>query len=282
MGPVFLNRYDPVPALLGSLALIALMRGRNRSAGSLLGAGTALKLYPAVVLPLLVRRGRSLPTLGKWYVGAVAVLVLPFFALAPGGVGYSLWTQLKRHLQIESLGASILLAGSKLGIHHEGWIKGKPGSIDLGGATANAVGVIGSVAAVALVLLVALDYWRGPEDDGRLVTAFAAAVTAFVVFGKVLSPQYLTWLVPLVTLAPGRNGRRAAVVFFVLLSVTQLEYLAGDHGLRQQNWTVWLLLARNLALVGMFALLLAELRGTRRSQADAAQAVRPAASGPTR
>ena len=38
----------------------------------------------------------------------------------------------RRHLQIESLGSSILLVGSKLGIHHEGWIDGKPGSIDLG------------------------------------------------------------------------------------------------------------------------------------------------------
>ena len=135
-----------------------------------------------------------------------AVLVLPFFALAPGGVGYSLWTQLKRHLQIESLGSSILLAGSKLGLHHEGWIKGKPGSIDLGGGAANVVGVLSAVVAVALVLVVARDFWRGPDDDARLVTAFAAAVTAFVVFGKVLSPQYLTWLVPLVPLVAGPQG----------------------------------------------------------------------------
>ena len=77
---------------------------------------------------------------------AAAVLVLPFFLLAPGGVGFSLWTQLRRHLQIESLGASILLVGSKLGIHHVGWIDGKPGSIDLGGLTADTVGVISSVA----------------------------------------------------------------------------------------------------------------------------------------
>jgi len=275
MGPVFLNRYDPVPALLGSLALIGLLGARDRAPGALLGVGTALKLYPAVVLPLAVRRTRSVVTFGRWYVKAVVVLVLPFFVLAPGGVGYSLWTQLKRHLQIESLGSSILLAGSKLGLHHEGWIKGKPGSIDLGGDAANAVGTLSTVAAVILVLAVAREYWRGPDDDGRLVTAFAAAITAFVVFGKVLSPQYLTWLVPLVPLAPGRKGRAAAVVFFALLTVTQLEYLAGDHGLRQQNWTVWLLLARNGALVATFALLFGALR-------EQSQQVRAAVPAPTR
>src|SRR5580765_5277817 len=45
MGPVFLNRYDPLPAFLVSLALVALLRGQERLSGGLLGAGTALKLY---------------------------------------------------------------------------------------------------------------------------------------------------------------------------------------------------------------------------------------------
>jgi hypothetical protein len=260
MGPVFLNRYDALPAFVVSLALVALLRGRDVVSGALLGIGTALKLYPAVVVPVAVRRVKSATRAGVAYVVAGAVLVLPFFALAPGGVGYSLWTQAKRHLQIESLGASILLAGSKLGIHHEGWIRGKPGSIDLGGATADVVGVLSSLLAVALVLVVAWVFWKGPDDDERMVTAWAAAVAAWVVFGKVLSPQYLTWLVPLVPLAAGRRGRWAAVVWLAVLSITQLEYLGGRHGQRDQNWSVWVLLVRNLGLVAVFLLLLGQLR----------------------
>jgi uncharacterized membrane protein len=260
MGPVFLNRYDPLPAFLVSLALVALLKGQEKLSGGLLGAGTALKLYPAVVVPVAIRRVRSLVGAGAAYLITGAVLVLPFFALAPGGVGYSLWTQAKRHLQIESFGASILLAGSKLGIHHVGWIRGKPGSIDIGGTLADSVGVLSSLLAVVLVLAVAWVFWKGPDDDERMVTAWAAAVSAWVVFGKVLSPQYLTWLVPLVPLAAGRNGRRAVVVWFAVLAITQLEYLGGRHGQRDQNWSVWVLLVRNLGLVAMFVLLLAELR----------------------
>jgi hypothetical protein len=101
-----------------------------------------------------------------------------------------------------------------------------------------------------------------------MVTAWAAAVSAFVVFGKVLSPQYLTWLVPLVPLAAGRRGRQAAVMFFAVLAITQLEYLGGRHGQRDQNWSVWVLLVRNLGLVATFGLLLAQLLERGQPQAD--------------
>jgi hypothetical protein len=197
---------------------------------------------------------------------------VPFFLLSPGGVGFSLWLQLKRHLQIESLGASILLVGSKLGIHHETWIAGKPGSVDLGGLAADTVGVLTSLLALVLVAVAAWVFWRGPDDDARQVTAWAAVVAAFVVFGKVLSPQYLTWLLPLVPLAAGRKGRWAAGVFFAALALTQFEYLLPNKdGLEQQNWMVWVLVVRNLALVGVFGLLLAALleRGHGHAPVDA-------------
>jgi hypothetical protein len=260
MGPVFLNRYDPLAALISVLALVFLLRGQDRTTGALLGAGTAIKIYPVVFVLIAARRVRSLVDSGVAFLIACAVLALPWFIVSPGGVGFSLWTQASRHLQIESLGSSILLTGSKLGIHHVGWLVGEPGSIDLSGLLADTVGGISSVIAVASVLLVAWVYWCGPDDDERLVTAWAAAVTGFVVFGKILSPQYLTWLVPLVPLAAGRRGRWAAGVFFVVLSMSQLEYLADRYGLRNQDWSVWVLLVRNLGLVAVFVLLLLQLR----------------------
>jgi Glycosyltransferase family 87 len=261
LGPVFLNRYDPLPALLTSLALVAQLRSREKTTGALLGVATALKIYSAAVLPVAARRVRSLRGGGTAaFVVAATVLTLPLFLIAPGGVGYSFSTQLRRHLQIESLGASILLAGSKLGVHHVGWIRGKPGSIDLGGRLPDVVGVLSSVLAVALVILVARAYWRGRDDDRRLVTAWAAAVAAFTVFGKVLSPQYLVWLVPLVPLAAGRKGLWAGVSLLGALALTQPEYLLHRYGLRNQDWTVWLLVLRNALLVASFCFLYAQLR----------------------
>jgi hypothetical protein len=268
MGPVFLNRYDLLPALLTSLALISLLRARGVATGALLGAGTAIKIYSVVTLPLawrrlegLVWRGRSLnagPIVA--FVVTAGILFLPFFAIAPGGVGFSFKTQVERHLQIETLGSSLLLAGSKLGIHHVDWIAGKPGSIDLGGAVPDVVATLSSLLALVLVALVAVRYWRGADTDARLVTAWAAAVAAWTIFGKVLSPQYMTWLAALVPFAAGRRGLYAAAVFLGALMLTQVEYFGGDHGLRDQDWVVWALLARNLLLVWCFVLLYAQLR----------------------
>jgi hypothetical protein len=55
----------------------------------------------------------------------------------------------------------------------------------------------------------------------------------------------------------------ACATLLVALALTQPEYFLGDHGLRDQDWTVWLLLARNGLLVGTFALLYASLRAPR-------------------
>jgi hypothetical protein len=217
-----------------------------------------MKVYPAVTALVTAWRVRDRIGAAIAYLAAGAVLTLPFVVLAPGGVGFSLWTQAKRHLQIESLGSSILLLLAKLGLYDAHWIAGDPGSIDLAGTLPDVVGVLSTLASVALVLAVVWAWRRGPDDETRLVTAWAAALAAFTVFGKVLSPQYLTWLLPFVPLAAGRRGLYAAGTFLAALALTQ-PYSYGGRVL-DFDWTVWPLLARNLLLVATFALLYSSLR----------------------
>ena len=150
--------------------------------------------------------------------------------------------------------------GSKLGVHHVSWIAGKPGSIDLGGSlrrrrrcSRRCSRSCSSCSSPGLL--------AGPDDDARLVTAWAAAIAAFVVFGKVLSPQYLTWLVPSSRSQPGAEACGPPERCSLALALTQPEYLLGKHGLRNQDWSVWVLLIRNAVLVATFALLYAEELG---------------------
>jgi hypothetical protein len=258
LGPVFLNRYDPLTAFLSALALVVLLRRQDRSAGALLGVATAMKIYPAVAAFVAAWRVRDRLGAAVAFVVAAAVLTVPFFVLAPGGVGFSLWTQAKRHLQIESVGSSVLLALDKVGVYKAHWIAGKPGSIDLAGTLPDVIGTLSTIVSVALVLLVVWAYRTRPDDDRRLVTAFAAALAAFTIFGKILSPQYLTWILPFVPLAAGRRGVYAAVTVTVALALTQPYSYGGT--LRYFDWTVWALVVRNALLVATFVLLYRSLR----------------------
>jgi hypothetical protein len=98
----------------------------------------------------------------------------------------------------------------------------------------------------------------GPEDDEAFIAAFAASVFAFAVLTKVISPQFLIWVLPLVPLVRGRAGALASVLLLAALPLTQsLNY--GFSGLTIAGWTVWVLLLRNALLLGSFAVLIAGL-----------------------
>jgi uncharacterized membrane protein len=284
LGHVYLNRYDPWPAALAALALLFLLLPRVRTAGALLALGFTAKIFAAAALPVVairVWRTRGPRELGRGaaaFVAICAAVVLPFAIVALGGLGFSFYTQSTRPLQSESLGASILLVADRLGLYRVHLFGGKASSVDIHGTVAAGVGVLSSIVVIAAVAAVAWLYLRGDDRDERSVAAFAAAIAGYVVFFKVLSPQYLTWLVPLVPLVRGRRGRAATLLFLVAVLLTQIELYGwipvhGVPGTSQlvgepHAWLPWILLSRNLLLVAVFGLLLAELRATAFSSAQ--------------
>jgi uncharacterized membrane protein len=244
-------------------AVLAFLRGKERTAYVVLALAVAAKVFPLVLLPLALietweRGGRDAVRRAlAWFGGALVFVHLPFAIMGPGGLRFSYWVQLKRGLEVESLGGGILLVLDRLGIHHVALRDEAPGSRDAVGSLATAVGVISSLAVVAAVLYVAWVYLNGRRD---LLLAAAAAVTAFVAFNKVLSPQYVVWLVPLVPAA----GLAAAGVLVGALALTHLEWnrFASPHG-SVHHWgevLSWWIFARDLVLVALFALLVLRLR----------------------
>ena len=277
LGPLFLGRYDLWPALVSVLALCVLLARRERAAFALLALGFAAKVYVAAALPVAAVRvwrtaGKAGLVRATAAFAATSALLLGFFAVvAFGGLGFSFWSQVRRDLHIESLGASLLLGADKLGLYDTTWVRGKPGQIDLAGTLPDVVGSVSTLLQLGAILLVAYVYLRGPESGERLVAAFAASVTAFAVFGKVLSPQFLIWLVPLVPLVGSRKGHVATGLVLASLAVTQVENQFDrdpSEGLRAVDWTVWALLGRNLMLVLAFGLLLSGLAETRRRRSS--------------
>jgi uncharacterized membrane protein len=264
VGPVFLNTYDLFPALLTIAAVVSFLHGRERTTYVLLALAVAAKIFPVVLLPLALiesweRGGRDAVRRALvWFAGVLLLVHLPFSVMGPGGLRFSYWVQLRRGLEVESLGGGILLVLNRLGLHSVTLRDTAAGSRDAAGTLPDAVALVSSLAVVVAMLYVAWVYLHGRRDR---VLACAAAVTAFVAFNKVLSPQYVVWLLPLVPAA----GIVASGALVAVLALTRAEWnrFVLPHG-SVQHWgdvLSWWILARDLVLVGLFVLLTLKLRG---------------------
>lgn len=276
LGAIAINSLDYWPALFATAGLAALVGGRNRLGFGLLGFGIAAKVYPVVMLPVAAvwvwrRRGRVEAAWSLAIAAVVAFLTaLPFLIVGYSGLGYSMYTQFKRGLQMESLGASLLMAGSRLGIHHVHVVVGQPYSLDVAGGVATAVGIVFTLAMIALILSIYVAYARGPDQPQRLVTAAVAAVAGYVVFNRVLSPQYLVWLFPLVPLLSGFSGAAATALLFAASALTMTWFPGRFWQLVHVGPVAWFALARNVVLVLMFAAIVVPLvSDLRRRQVEA-------------
>jgi hypothetical protein len=258
LGPISLNTYDAWPALLTVLALFLFLRGRDLPGAGVLGLAVSAKVYPLVLVPLAAiyvwrRAGarRVLAALAVFLVVAAAVVV-PFAAYDVHGVASSFRSQAERGLQIESLGASVLLAADRLGLYDANVVEttGVAGR-NLSGSLPDAVAVLTLVLEAAAVVAVWLLYARARDARARLPVAFAAAVAGFLAFTKVFSPQYLVWLVPLVVLAGSWVAVSLTAVSLVLAQAWFFHY----HALFRLAWPTWLLLARDLLVLGAFLVL---------------------------
>jgi hypothetical protein len=260
LGSVVLTRFDLWPAALVAGALAALVHGRGRLGFGVLGAAVAVKLYPAVLVPLAVayvwrRQGRREAIVGLGVLAAVVALAfLPFLVLGPGGVAHSIGRQLSRPLQIESLGSALYLAAHHLlGVDVE--MRSGAGSQNLHATGTGVTAVLLGVLQTGVLVWIWL---RRPGTAEELVRWSAAALVAFVTLGKVLSPQFLIWLVPVVPLVAGMRGARASTLFAGALVLTQLWFPSRYWDLAREFDPVpsLLVLVRDLMLVALLVVLL--------------------------
>jgi uncharacterized membrane protein len=258
VGSLILSRFDLWPALLLTAALGALIAGRDSIGWAFLGAAVAAKLWPLVVVPpaLLwsVRRGRGRSAFAGLAVAAVAFV--PFAVIAPHGVWDTLSSQGSRPLQVESLGAALL---TTFGHPH---VVTTHGSQNLAGH--GAFGAALSVAGTMAVVATWIAFARGPVTRDRFVRYAAAAVCAFVAFDKVLSPQYLLWLIPLVPLVRGRRGWAAVLLLTAACLLTQVWFPQRYFAYAFDSDLALVVLLRDLVLVALLVVLVTPRRARER------------------
>ncbi len=271
-------RYD-LWAVLCVLVAVLVVDRRPGAAGVALGLGTMLKLYPIAVLPVLcvwaiARRDR--PGLVRLLVGCSSVVVLVMAAAwALAGPDSLQWLsyQADRGLQIESLGAGLLM-----GLHV---LFGQPVDVGRGFGTIQvessgsdlfvAASPIVLVVLLGVVVLVAFRRFRLDADRlGRvvprpsIVLASVAAISALLVGSKVLSVQYVIWLVPFAPFLPVRMRWLVLAIAALSTAIYTVDY----PGLMQLEppW-ILALVVRNGLLAVLLAWLVAELWGSRSTSA---------------
>ena len=219
-GAMIRNHFDLAPVALTLAALLLLVRGRPVGGLAVLGLAVAVKGYPAVVAPvalawLFARDERRAALRGGLVLAAIAAAAVgAAAAVSPAGAHDALRWQTDRPVQVESIAGVSLRALAGAG-HVQ---SNRSDGVEHPAAEALAAGV--GAAGAALVALLAVGAARRPGPR-ELVLASLGAVAAFATFGKVLSPQYLVWVLPLAALA---LSWRMYALFGALAAATLLTF----------------------------------------------------------
>jgi Glycosyltransferase family 87 len=255
----------PVALTLGALALI--VSARPRLGLAVLGLGVATKGFPLVVAPValawLAGRGRRREAIqGALALGAVvAVTSLAALAISADGFADAVSYQVDRPAQVESVPASVLFALDGVGLGEARSVASHRSDGLVHPADGAVTGALGA-ALLCVVALLSVSVARAArEDDGRrLVLASLAAVLAFAALGRVLSPQFLIWTVPLAALAVAWRMHALAAAVTAAIVLTQVEFPSRYFDLvAREPFPLVLVAARNAALLAALALALRAL-----------------------
>jgi hypothetical protein len=257
----------PVALLLGGLLLLC--RDMPRSGLAVLGLGAMTKLFPLVAVPValvwLVARGRRREAWQGALACAATIAVVAGAALAASadGAADAVRYHLDRPVQIESSPATVLLGLDALGLGEARIVSSHRSD----GLLHDASGAVGALFAGLMVGLVAVLATRVGHTRRELVLASLAATIAFALFGKVLSPQFAIWALPLGALALAWRRYALAAAVGLAAVLTQVEFPAHYFDVvAREPLALALVAARNAALLAALVLALRELQPRRQEQ----------------
>jgi uncharacterized membrane protein len=211
----FLN-WDLLAVSLAAAGTLAFFRRRDGWAGALLGLGAAAKLYPALLLvPFAADRLRARQpdaAIRLWWSAAAAWVLVnaPFAIGGPRGWWEFFRFNAARPLDWDSLWTLACRLSACASI-----------------PVANVIGVVATAAITAVIW--AEKRRREPEFP-RWQLVFPLLI-AFLLTGKVYSPQFSLWLLPWFALVEGDVRRFVAFeVADVAVFFTRLSFFAGYTG----------------------------------------------------
>jgi hypothetical protein len=204
-----------LPFLVG--AWLARLKGRDALTGFLLGAATALKLYPVLLLPILwrlhdqTRRLRPVYSTPLAFLAAFLVPYLPYLSAGAGVAGY-----LPDYLKERFNPGLAYFIGE--------WVK------EAGGVSERAILIL-IIAALGVVYLA---FIMRPNADGEsAIRRCIWPIGVFTLLTQNLFPWYMLWMLPLLAVfLPARSRQNSTY----------------PCGFQLDSWTGWWLFCGLIAL----------------------------------
>ncbi|MDP9001745.1 MAG: DUF2029 domain-containing protein [Myxococcota bacterium] len=239
-GAIAVQRLDAVTALWIALAVRAAVYRKPLAFGAWAGLATATKLVPVLMLPALLaadagawRSPRRIAQFSLGFTVALAAGLGPMFAFSPRALASVVAYHAQRGLQCEST-LGLVLATFRLVTGTRAPSTLSFGSHNIDGPAADALAALcGPLAVVAMLGLGCLA-WRGatraqraaesrPDQQGRVACAAMAALIVLWLTGKVFSPQFMTWGLPIVLAVPGSFGIWLGDLLLAAMALTQVR-----------------------------------------------------------
>ena len=236
LGPLIYGRFDVFSALFVVAAFALLGRGlpvpgadrgtrqlngRRWIAGALIGLGAAVKIWPGLTLFGLPRTRRGWQTIAAAVAAAGAASLACMLAFTHGT--WFLHTQGKRGIEVESVWALPFL----LARHFHLWrgeVKNHYGSLEVLGHGPGVAGRLALLTTVVVFSLLAYWWWRKRWRPTVVADATLVATLLMIVTSRVISPQYLIWLLAtsaFCLLSRDTSQRRSALLILLSLPLTQ-------------------------------------------------------------
>jgi hypothetical protein len=263
IGPIFVESYDVFPAILTLLSMFFFYGNKHRWAWIFLALGFMTKLYPVLIAPVYVflyMRDHCYKRIWQGiaiFTGVCLIILLPFLFTVPGSLEQLATTHGTRPLQVETTYSSFLLIIGKLtNINPE--IVYSYGSKNIINPPADTLAALSWLVTILLLLAAYWLIYRSIKANTTLLPQIGIysllVICILLISSKVLSPQFLVWLMPFFPLVSGKKGVWLTAILVGIGALTYYIYPVHYGGFENnESAVVFVLFIRNLLIIVLTA-----------------------------
>lgn len=261
LGPVSISRVDAFSVAIALFGVLAMAARKLSTSTAWFTVGAAMKIWPAGILIMAMASSKF-----RWRILAaaaatgLAIIAIGFILGGNLSLFSFLGNQADRGLQIESPAATPFIAAWILGLsNNEIYYDNLMMTFQVAGSDALTVASLMSAVMAIAIAITAWLTWRAAQAGANFRTIMPVAVMTatldLIVFNKVGSPQFVTWLAVPVILGVLYNAQNWRLPMFGVVAIallTNLVYPVFYDEILKGNGAAFSVLAiRNVVYIAM-------------------------------